>query len=157
MGGGTFVRCRASAIVDQMAFKALGNALSKLGVKAPWQITGPASHVEYKDAIVKVGSAAAVRKGTPASQPHKVQIPHTEDHNIFNTRYYDRKERLAAAMGKAPPKHTPRPADPSTFPPITDAVFPDPEAFPKPPTLGTPFRKWGPGFGERVPLMDYKN
>jgi len=131
-----------------MALKAIGNALAKLGVKAPWQITGPASHVEYKDAILQVGNAAAGRKGTPASQPMKVIIPHSETDNIFNTRYYNRKERLAAAMTPADLNHTPAPPAPSKEP-LEGAVVPEME---RPHFFGTPFR-----FDEKVALNDYQN
>mmetsp|Transcript_37200 Transcript_37200/g.104974 ORF Transcript_37200/g.104974 Transcript_37200/m.104974 type:complete len:130 (+) Transcript_37200:96-485(+) len=124
-----------------MSLKKFGEALAKMGIKAPWQVTGPASHVEYKEAILKANAANVVRKHTPASQPMKVIIPQSELENIYNIRYYDRKERVPAA---AMPSH--KPADPE---PVFKTLVPDME---KPIMFGKPFN-----FKKTVPLLDYEN
>eukprot|EP00873_Tetraselmis_striata_P021115 jgi/Tetstr1/441379/TSEL_029628.t1 len=124
-----------------MALKAIGDVLAKVGIKAPWKVTGVASHVEYKDAILKASNSVAVRRGTPASQPEKVAIPNSEPENVFNIRYYDRKERMTAATW---PSH-PTPPTPSPY----KTVVPEGE---KPVTLGKPFR-----WGKTVPYLDYEN
>jgi hypothetical protein len=54
------------------------------------QVTGPASSPEYMTHIPK---ASEYRKHGPASVPEKVMIPHAEDENIYNIRYYTRDSR----------------------------------------------------------------
>uniref|UniRef100_A0A061RVG9 Uncharacterized protein n=1 Tax=Tetraselmis sp. GSL018 TaxID=582737 RepID=A0A061RVG9_9CHLO len=124
-----------------MALKAVGDFVKKLGLKAPWQITGPASHVEYKEAYAKVGAPSALRKIAPASQPVKVAIPQSETENIYNIRYYDRKARMGTPQM---PSHKP-PTPESPY----KTVIPDME---KPATLGRPFN-----FRKTVQLSDYEN
>lgn len=54
------------------------------------QVTGPVSSPEYMTHLPK---AAEYRKHGPASAPEKVMVPHAEDENVYNIRYYTRDAR----------------------------------------------------------------
>lgn len=72
------------------AVAAVGNLLSKVGIKAPWKITGVASTAEFRDYMPLAGE---MRKHAPASQPVRAMVPQAETDRIYDIRYSNRDSR----------------------------------------------------------------
>lgn len=72
------------------AVAAVGNLLSKVGIKAPWKITGVASTAEFRDYMPLAGE---FRKHAPASQPIRAVVPFAETSRIYDIRYSNRDNR----------------------------------------------------------------
>ena len=63
---------------------------------APWNLTGPASHVEWKD--VPVG-AQEYRSSSPAATSTNVKVPQNSVQRIYDTRYFTRDSRRFVLKG----------------------------------------------------------
>lgn len=59
-------------------------------LKAPWQITGPLSTQEYKDAI---WDASDYRHHAPATAPVRVFVPHAKPERVLDIKYHTRDRR----------------------------------------------------------------
>lgn len=64
--------------------------LAKIGIKAPWKYTGPASSPEYMSHLPK---AVDYRRFGPASAPIRPAVPQAEEDKVYNIKYYTRDSR----------------------------------------------------------------
>ncbi|KAK1305486.1 hypothetical protein QJS10_CPA10g01986 [Acorus calamus] len=58
-------------------------------LKKPWEITGPCSHPEYRDAVPL---ASEYRRRCPATT-HPVVVPTSDPDTVFDIKYYTRDRR----------------------------------------------------------------
>lgn len=131
-----------------MASKALQTVkgfLSKIpGLKPPWKVTGPASSVEFLEAV---GPATEYRKRSPGSQLYRARVPQATPDTVYDIQYYTRDVRREGQLvGGTHRKHK-----------VTYEVDPAAKneqlaALGAPPTMGQPFR-----WGKRKSLLEYEN
>jgi len=72
------------------AVAAVSNLLSKVGIKAPWKITGVASTAEFRDYLPLAGE---FRAHAPANPPVRPVVPQAEPEHVFDIRYSTRDTR----------------------------------------------------------------
>ncbi|KAJ8643801.1 hypothetical protein MRB53_005549 [Persea americana] len=58
--------------------------------KKPWEITGPCSDPEYRNAVP---NAIDYRRFCPATYPAKACIPSSDPETVFDIKYYPRDQR----------------------------------------------------------------
>ncbi|XXG46584.1 hypothetical protein AAC387_Pa02g1394 [Persea americana] len=58
--------------------------------KKPWEITGPCSDPEYRNAVP---NAIEYRRFCPATYPAKACIPSSDPETVFDIKYYPRDQR----------------------------------------------------------------
>lgn len=71
------------------AAKSLFQTLKRF-FKKPWEITGPCSDPEYRNAVP---SALEYRRFCPATFPAKACIPTSDPETVFDIKYYPRDQR----------------------------------------------------------------
>ncbi|MFX9844331.1 hypothetical protein ABTP16_00300, partial [Acinetobacter baumannii] len=59
-------------------------------IKKPWEITGPAAHPEYMNAVPK---ATEYRLNCPATVPGKAIVPTSLPETVFDIKYFARDQR----------------------------------------------------------------
>ncbi|RHN63737.1 hypothetical protein MtrunA17_Chr4g0061551 [Medicago truncatula] len=72
--------------------KSASSLLQKLKsfIKAPWEITGPVSHPEFKSALP---GALDYRPYCPATTKEKAIIPTSDPETVYDIKYYTRDQR----------------------------------------------------------------
>lgn len=65
----------------------------RVGSLAPWRVTGPVSHLDWKDVPV---TASDYRGESPANGSSAAKVPHSSEERIYNVRYFCRDSRRAA-------------------------------------------------------------
>jgi len=100
---------KSSSIATTNAFA------QKLAALAPWNITGPASHADWRDVPVQ---ALEYRSASPTTSS-VVKVPQASAQRVYNTRYFMRDTRRGRVSGDdLKKKATPNALD--------DAVAPTP-------------------------------
>lgn len=65
----------------------------RAGSLAPWRVTGPVSHADWKDVPV---AASDYRSASPVTGSSAAKVPHASQERIYNVRYFCRDSRRAA-------------------------------------------------------------
>lgn len=67
----------------------VGNVSASLTL-APWRVTGPVSHAEWRDVPLTGGEYRSI---APSSVSGNSKVPHTSPTRIYNTRHFSRDAR----------------------------------------------------------------
>ncbi|KAK9812289.1 hypothetical protein WJX73_010061 [Symbiochloris irregularis] len=125
-----------------MAGKAITNFLKKIpGLKAPWEITGPAASIEH---LSPTPPATEYRKRAPGSQIHRARVPQATPDTVYDITFYNRDVRRQGQLvgGTNRKRLVKYEVDPKEN---------QLQASDVPPTMGQPTR-W-----TRKPLLEYDN
>eukprot|EP00890_Picochlorum_soloecismus_P004619 jgi/Picsp_1/5158/NSC_02521-R1_protein len=82
--------------MSSTAMQQIGKFFRRLGLRAPWQITGPSSSPEYMSHLPK---ATEYRATSPGSFPTPASVPFAENDRIYDIKYYTRDTRRAGLPG----------------------------------------------------------
>eukprot|EP00891_Asterochloris_glomerata_P002527 jgi/Astpho2/2527/Aster-x0540 len=127
------------------ALEAVKGFFKRLPLKAPWEVTGVASSLEYRSHLVQPGTW---RKHAPGSPPVIPRIPQAETDKIYDIKYYTRDTRREKmVVGGTNKKHD-----------VTYKIDPHaPQEFSAADLV--PGKTWRPSTGYRLrkDLLDYDN
>ncbi|CAA6662939.1 unnamed protein product [Spirodela intermedia] len=79
----------ASASSSSSGAKSVFQALRRF-FKKPWEITGPCSHPEYRNAVP---GALEYRRFCPATVPGRAIVPTSDPETVFDIKYHTRDQR----------------------------------------------------------------